>query len=98
MFPKEFIVCTDNHSLQFINSQHKLNQRHAKWVEHLQSFIFDLNHKSGQMNKVADALSRMNLLLCEMQTNSVGFESLKESYADDADFKEAFTTCGDPIC
>ena len=33
LMPKEFILYSDNHALQFINIQPKLNQRHAKWVE-----------------------------------------------------------------
>ena len=32
LMPKEFILYSDNHALQFINNQPKLNQRHAKWV------------------------------------------------------------------
>lgn len=49
------------------------------------------------MNKVFGALSRKPLLLCEIQTKSVGFEGLKELYAEDADFKEAYEACLDPI-
>ena len=29
LMPKEFLLYSDNHALQFINSQPKLNQRHA---------------------------------------------------------------------
>lgn len=97
LLPKELIVYTNNNALQFINRQHKLNQRHAKWVEYLQIFNSVLKHKSGQMNKIGDALSRKNLLLCEIQANNVGFESLKELYAKDVDFKEAFEACNDLI-
>jgi len=35
LMSKEFFLYTDNHALQFISSQPKLNQRHAKWVEFL---------------------------------------------------------------
>ena len=38
LMPKEFLLYNDNHALQFISSQPKLNQRHAKWVEFLQNF------------------------------------------------------------
>jgi hypothetical protein len=31
--PKEFVLYSDNHSLQFMTQQDKLNQKHAKWVE-----------------------------------------------------------------
>ena len=33
LMPKEFVLYYDNHALQFINSQAKLNQKHTKWVE-----------------------------------------------------------------
>ena len=48
--PREFVLYSDNHALQFINSQPKLNQRHAKWVEFLQNFTFVVKHTSGKSN------------------------------------------------
>eukprot|EP00253_Pinus_taeda_P018981 PITA_18981 len=59
----EFVLFSDNSALQYVMQQHKLNHKHAKWVEYLQSFNFVLKHISGQANKVADALSRKYLLL-----------------------------------
>ena len=35
LLPKEFVLYSDNHALQFINNQPKLNQKHGKWVEYL---------------------------------------------------------------
>eukprot|EP00253_Pinus_taeda_P002689 PITA_02689 len=59
----EFVLFSDNSALQYVMQQHKLNHKHAKWVEYLQSFNIVLKHISGQANKVADALSRKALLL-----------------------------------
>ena len=61
--PKEFVLYTDIHTLQFIISQPKVNQIHAKWVEFLQNFTFVIKHTSGKTNKVVDELSRINFLL-----------------------------------
>ena len=36
--PKPFVLHSDHKALSFINGQHKLNTRHVKWVEFLQSF------------------------------------------------------------
>ena len=32
---KDFVLYIDHKSLQYLGSQHKLNQRHMKWVEYL---------------------------------------------------------------
>jgi len=77
--------------------QHKLNHKHAAWVEYLQNFTFVLKHISGQANKVADALSRRTLLLQESTMQVLGFEHLRELYQTDADFKEAYEACQNPL-
>ena len=63
MLGNEFVLFSDNSMLQYVMQQHKLNHKHAKWVEYLQSFTSVLKHISGQANKVADALSKRVLLL-----------------------------------
>jgi hypothetical protein len=40
LVPKEFVLYNDNHTLQFVTRQEKLNQKHAKWVEFMQNFTF----------------------------------------------------------
>jgi hypothetical protein len=97
LIPKEFILYTDNHALQFITRQEKLNQRHAKWVEFMQNFTFVIKHISGSANKVAYALSRRCLILQEFQVETLGFEHLKEMYQEDPDFKEAYEACENPL-
>ena len=71
------MLYSDNHALQYIMQQPKLNQKHAKWVEYLQSFNFVLKHIIGQANKVADALSRKSILVQESQIQVLGFDFLK---------------------
>ncbi|KAA3470430.1 Transposon Ty3-I Gag-Pol polyprotein [Gossypium australe] len=40
-----------------------LNKRHAKWVEHLESFPYVIRYKKGKDNIVTDALSRRTCIL-----------------------------------
>jgi len=80
-------------ALKYIQEQHKLNARHAKWVEYLQSFHFTIKHKSGKVNIGADTLSRRYLLLFQLDTCILGFEHLKSLYATDEDFGELYSDC-----
>ena len=93
----EFVLFSDNFALQYVMQQHKLNHKHAKWVEYLQSFNFILKHISGQANKVVDALSRKALLLQESTVQVLGFEHLQDLYQIDTDFKEAYEACQNPL-
>ena len=74
LLPKEFVLYSDNRALQFINNQPKLNHKHAKWVDFLQSFTFVIKHTSGKLNKVVDALSSVNFIVQELKFGVVGFE------------------------
>ena len=89
----EFILHSDHEALKYIQGQHKLNSRHAKWVEYLQSFHFTIKHKSGKLNKGADALSRRHLLLFQLDACILGFEHLKSLYEKDEDFGELYNEC-----
>ena len=56
----------------------------------MQSYTFVLKHRSGRSNRVADALSRRQLLLTVMKVEVVGFDELKNLYPKDLDFAEAW--------
>ena len=88
LLPHEFVLYSDHEALRYLNSQKKLNPRHAKWVEYIQAYTFVLKHRAGTENKVADALSRRSLLLSTIKTEVVGFDQIKEQYNTCPDFKE----------
>jgi hypothetical protein len=97
LIPKEFVLYSDSHALQFVTQQEKLNQKNVKWVEYMQNFTFVIKHISGTANKVVDALSRKCLLLQEFKVRMLGFDDLKDMYADDSDFKEAYEAAENPV-
>ena len=80
------MLYSDNHALQYIMQQPKLNLKHVKWVEFLQIFTFVLKHISGQSNIVVDSLSRRLLIMQENQIQVLGFEHLRDLYESDIDF------------
>ena len=93
---KEFVLYTDHKALQYLGSQHKLNQSHMKWVEYLRSSTFFIKHKSGVTNIVVDVLSRRHSLLTEMKTEVLVFDKMKELYDTDLDFSKAWRECREP--
>jgi hypothetical protein len=78
---KEFVLFTDHIGLKYVNTQNKLNNRHAKWVSFLQGYTAVLKHKSGRHNQVANALSWHIVLLTTMKNQVIGFAALKDLYA-----------------
>jgi len=70
-----------------MNSQQKINRRHAAWSEFLQAYPFLLKHKAVVQNVVAYALSRRHTLLATMQMKVIKFETVKDLYKDDPNFQ-----------
>ncbi|KAF8112798.1 hypothetical protein N665_0061s0007 [Sinapis alba] len=90
LWPKEFVIHTDHESLKHLKGQQKLNKRHARWVEFIETFSYVIHYKQGKENVVADALSRRYVLLSSMETKLLGFEHLKSYYVDDPQFQDVF--------
>nr|GEW55560.1 hypothetical protein [Tanacetum cinerariifolium] len=93
LISKEFILHSDHEALKYIQGQHKVQPRHVKWVEYLQAFTFTIKHKSGKLNKGADALSRKYALINSLHPKVMGLELLKHDYSSDPDFGELFSSC-----
>ena len=91
LIQREFVLYSDHQALKFLQGQHKLSSRHAKWVSTLQEYTFSIKHKSGTLNKVADALSRRSLLIGAMQVYTLGFESMKDDIRADEHFQSIVT-------
>ena len=91
--PKKIVIHSDHEALKYLKSQGKLNRRHAKWIEFIETFSYVVKHKRGKDNIVADALSRRCGLITQLDAKVLGLESVKTLYANDSDFKEPFSKC-----
>jgi hypothetical protein len=79
--------------LKHIRGQAKLNKRHTKWVEFIGTFSYIIKHKKGKDNVTADALSRLYTMLSQLDHKFFGLESIKELYATNFDFNDAYENC-----
>ena len=86
MLPIEFMLFFYLQALRYLNSQKKLNARHAKWVEFLNEYSFVINHRVSIENKAIDALSRLTVTLHRMSAHVIGFDRLKDEYSTCPDF------------
>jgi len=78
LLPKEFVIHTDHESLKYLKGQSKLNRKHAKWMEFMESFPYVIKYKKGQVNVVDDALYRRFALISILNARLMGFEQVKE--------------------
>jgi hypothetical protein len=95
LLPKEFVIHSDHESLRHLKGQLKLNRRHAKWCEFIESFPYVVKYKKGKENVVANALSRCHDLLNQLDAKILGLESIKELYTTDPCFAEPYYKCHD---
>ena len=74
------MIHTDDKSLKHLKGQHKLNKRHARWMEFVETFPYVIHCKQGEENIVADALSWRYALISTLDAKLFGFEHIKEWY------------------
>ncbi|KAL6346188.1 hypothetical protein AAG906_027932 [Vitis piasezkii] len=87
------IIHTDHEFLKHLKGQGKLNRRHAKWVEFIETFLYVIKYKQGKENIVVDALSRRYALVSTLNAKLLGFEYVKELYANVDDFASVYEAC-----
>ena len=93
LWPKEFVIHTDHESLKHLKGQGKLNRRHAKWVKFIETFPYVIKYKQGKENIMVDALSRRYVIVSTLNAKLLGFEYVKELYANDDDFASVYGAC-----
>ena len=59
---QKFELSTDHCGLKYLFDQPTLNARQARWLEFLCEFDFEIKHIKGKENKVADAISSVEII------------------------------------
>ena len=62
-------------------------------MEFIETFPYVIKYKQGKENIVADALSRRYALMSTLNAKLLGFEYIKELYANDDDFASVYEAC-----
>ena len=75
-------VYTDHKSIQYLYTQPNLSMRQLRWKDTLSEFDVKIDYKAGGMNVVADALSRRDEVIAEVNVvaNEKWFDKLQEAY------------------
>ncbi|XP_049270203.1 uncharacterized protein LOC125757903 [Rhipicephalus sanguineus] len=58
LFGRHFTVVTDNSAIAWMFQKRHLKHKFARWIVRLQDYTYDIRHRAGAQNQLADALSR----------------------------------------
>ena len=75
---KKFTIYTDHKALKYVMDQKRSTGRLARWAMEIQSYQFDIIHRPGKNNQVADALSRREYDKENKETEDVIIASISE--------------------
>jgi hypothetical protein len=98
LWSREFVIHSYHESLKYLKGQGNLNKRHARWIEFIETFPYIIKHKKGKDSIIADALSRRYNMLSQLDYKIFCLKTLKELYATDLDFKDAYEKDLAKIC
>ena len=62
-------------------------------MEFIETFPYVIKYKQGKENIVADALSKRYAIVSTLSAKLLGFEYVKELYANDDDFASVYGAC-----
>ena len=71
------MIHTNHKSLKDLKGQHKLNKRHARLMESVETFPYVIRYKQGKENIIVDAISRRYVLMSTLDARLLGFQHIK---------------------
>jgi hypothetical protein len=89
LWPKELVIHSDHKALKYPKGQAKLNHRHAKWVEFIETFPYVVTYKKGRDNIIYGQKTLLN----QLEVKVPGLESIKELYTSNHEFSEPYAKC-----
>ncbi|GBG85797.1 hypothetical protein CBR_g40606 [Chara braunii] len=78
---RHFQIYSDHSTLQWMKTQGELNDKLARYIQFIDLFDFELKHKKGCYNRVADALSRRPDAVCMISSTHTFGESTRQTIA-----------------
>ncbi|GBG74501.1 hypothetical protein CBR_g18911 [Chara braunii] len=78
---RHFQIFSDHSTLQWMKTQGELNDKLARYIQFIDLFDFELKHKNGCYNRVADALSRRPDALCMISSTHTFGEGTRQTIA-----------------
>ena len=67
------MIVTNHKSLKHLKGQYKLNKRHARLMEFVETFPYVIRYKQGKENIIVDAISRRYVLMSTLDARLLGF-------------------------
>ena len=86
VYGTSFTVRTDNRFLKWLQTLRKPTPRIARWILKLQEYDYQIVHRPGSTNRVADALSRIPVNAVFLR-NEKSIEELREIQRSDTDLQ-----------
>jgi hypothetical protein len=71
-------IITDNNAVTAIQKQPTLAPKQARWIQYLEEFNYEIVHRPGTENKVADAISRRDIYGITIVENQHWMERVRQ--------------------
>lgn len=97
LYGRHFVVKTDHNPLVWLSKLKEPNSRLTRWRLKLEEYDFEVIYKKGKENKVADALSRIEINTKQVDTESVVANVNETPEISDEELSQLISSCDQHI-